>query len=121
MHFTRKFVIRQSLRVRDLFRTHQEEDALILSTRLVDLIDRCGQGAMRDAMFDIVPEAFIGSSQIERRLRPRWRCVYQGQAVVVRARSRQEAQFEAAQVLLAIELIQCGMLRDGRQVVPSYV
>jgi len=116
-----KFVVQQSMRVRDLFESYQEEDALVLSTRLVDMIDRRSLGVMRGAMFEIVPEAFIGSAQIERRLRPRWRCVYQGQSVVVRARSQREAQYEAAQVLLTIESIECGLLRDGRQIVPSYV
>lgn len=121
MHLTEKFIITQARRVRELFESHQEEDALILSTRIVDLIDRRSLGVMRGTMYAIVPEAFLGSSQIERRLRPRWRCVYQGQAVVVRARSQREAQYEAAQVLLAIDSIACGIVRDGKQIVPAYV
>jgi hypothetical protein len=116
-----KFVVKQSWRIRELFEAFREEDALVLSTRLVDLIDRRSMGVLRVVMFSIVPEAFIGSPQIERRLRPRWRCVYDGRAVVVRARSAQEAQFEAAQVLVSLQAIECGIVRDGRQIVPSYV
>lgn len=116
-----KFVVKQSLRVKELLEAYREEDALVLSTRLVDLIDRRSMGVLRVVMFAIVPEAFIGSAQIERRLRPRWRCVFGGQSVVVRARSVQEARFEAAQVLVSLEAIECGIVQDGRQIVPSYV
>lgn len=121
MSMLEKFVIKQSLRVKELFAAYREEDALVLSTRLVDLIDRRSMGVLRVVMFQIVPEAFIGSPQIERRLRPRWRCVFGGRAVVVRARSAQEAQFEAAQILVSLEAIECGIMQDGRQIVPSWV
>lgn len=115
-------VTRQAQRIAVLFANGQEESALIRSTRLVEHIDSHPDAAgMREIVFEIIPQAFHGSHHWARELFPRWRCEYRGTVVVLRARSRHQAQFEAAQVLLDLSDIQAEPVTDGRQLVPSYV
>ena len=115
-------VARESRRIAVLFANGQEESALIRSTRLVERIDSHPYGAgMREIAFGIIPQAFHGSHRWARELYPRWRCEYRGTVVVLRARSRHQAQFEAAQVLLDLSDIETEPVVDGRQLVPSYV
>ena len=115
-------VARESHRIAVMFANGQEESALIRSTRLVERIDSHPWGVgMREIVFGIIPQAFDGSHHWARELFPRWRCGYRGVYVTVRARNQQQAQFEAAQVLMDLSDIETERVADDRQLVPSYV
>lgn len=114
-------VIAECETIRQLLDCGREEQALIKCTQLIDRLEDMGAGKIcRPIIFGWVPECFV-CEVLERRLYPRWRCKYLGHNLVIRARSPQHAQFEAAQILMDLNDIEVEQVIDNRSEVPSYV
>ena len=108
--------------IRQLLDCGREEEALVRCTNMIDAIEDTGVGSIcRPVIFGWVPECFSGSHRVERRLYRRWRCSYQGSSGVIRAQTEQQAQFEAAQVLMDLGSIHVEQLVDNQSCVPIYV
>lgn len=117
-----KFVVGESQRIAILFAEGRDETALIRCTRLLDLIDlQHDSQQLRSVVFATVPAAFYGSKNCERRLLPRWSVRFRGESVVVRAKNKKEAQWEAAQVLVSLDDLEAVAIVDADQDVPYHV